>query len=54
MYEQSASGKSEKPKAKASLFQFAAQPGAQGDAGLCFGVFSPRSLSDFPGVNLLG
>jgi len=25
MYEQSASGKSEKPKAKASLFQFAAQ-----------------------------
>ena len=36
--------KSEKQRAKATLFQSAAQPGAQGDAGLLFGLF-PLVLS---------
>ena len=36
------------------LPQAAAQPGAQGDAGLCFGLFSPSSVRPRPLARALG
>ena len=43
-----------KEQERATLFQSAAQPGAQGDAGLCFGLFSPSFVRPRPLALALG
>ena len=46
--------KSEKQRARATLFQSVAQPGAQGDAGLYFGLFPPSLVRPRPLARALG